>query len=186
MRSEMNTNLPGKVFFLFVVAGFVFFADQLCKWTIMELVYKRLQDVPPAGFFMWLTNEGFRLAPVKIEILPFFNLVMVWNEGISFGLFSGSRENGLYIITGVSAFISFCLFIWALKTDDKHMTVALAVIIGGALGNICDRLRFGAVADFFDFHLAGWHYPAFNIADSCIVLGALYIVYRGFRLEKKS
>lgn len=170
--SDVRRYLPA---FFVVIA--ILFVDQISKWALMELILKG-ETVPAIGFLSWLAVAPPRLGFAGIEILPFFNLVMVWNEGVSFGLFSGAggSNDGALALSFVALALSVVLLVWLIREDDSVMRLALAMIIGGALGNVMDRLRFGAVADFFDFHLWGYHYPAFNIADCAVVLGVAYLV----------
>jgi signal peptidase II len=105
----------------------------------------------------------------SIPINSFFNLVMVWNKGVSFGLFS-SGNTRIYLII-MAFFVVGTLLIWYRKRQSKPLLISLSLIVGGAIGNVIDRFRYGAVADFFDFHLNGMHYPAFNFADMSIVCG---------------
>jgi signal peptidase II len=121
-------------------------------------------------------------AGTSIEVLPFFNLTMVWNEGISFGMFHGT---GIWILVGLSLIITAIFSVWLTRATVWLQAVSLALVIGGAIGNVIDRLRFGAVADFFDFHALGWHYPAFNIADCAIVVGIALLVIDGIFFEPK-
>ncbi len=109
----------------------------------------------------------------EIAVTPFFNLVMVWNYGISFGLFA--EYNQALILSMLSLLICGILAVWLSRAESKLVAAALGAVIGGALGNVADRLRFGAVADFFDFHVAGYHWPAFNIADSAIFIGVVLL-----------
>lgn len=123
--------------------------DQLSKWWIVGHLMN-----PPRAF----------------EITPFFNLVMVWNRGITFGLF-GDAQWGRWAFALLALVIVVVLFSWLWRATHRATAVALGLVIGGAVGNVVDRIRWGAVADFLDFHLAGWHWPAFNVADSAIVVG---------------
>lgn len=126
------------------------------------------------------------IATTRIELLPFFNLVLVWNKGVSFGMFQQGSAYGAYLLSGFSLLIVAFFIYWLSKIKDLYLAIAMGMVIGGAIGNVIDRIRFRAVVDFLDFHLYGWHYPTFNIADSCIVLGILYIVLDGlFRKEEK-
>ncbi|MFN3826627.1 MAG: signal peptidase II [Micavibrio sp.] len=118
------------------------------------------------------------------EILPFFNLVHVWNRGISFGMFNHDHS-GAWILAAVALAITAAFTVWLWKADNKGMAIAIGAVIGGALGNVIDRIRFQAVVDFLDFHAFGWHYPAFNIADSAVVLGIAYIILDGLFWEPK-
>lgn len=118
------------------------------------------------------------------EILPFFNLVHVWNRGVSFGLFN-HEHSGAWILAGLSLAITALFLVWLWRVDHKGLALAIGAVIGGAVGNVIDRVRFGAVVDFLDFHVRDWHYPAFNVADSAIVLGIAYIVLDGLFFEPK-
>jgi len=107
-----------------------------------------------------------------IELLPFFNLVLVWNRGVSFGLFNNpdSPWNAL-ALTLVAAAIVGGLVVWLRRATHGLIVFAIGLVIGGAIGNVVDRLRFGAVVDFLDVHAGAWHWPAFNVADSAICIG---------------
>ncbi len=111
----------------------------------------------------------------RIEVLPFFNLVEVWNRGISFGMFN-DLSYGQWLLSGMGIIISLFLLRWLLLTDSERTASALGMIIGGAIGNVIDRLRFGAVADYLDFHAFGYHWPAFNLTDSAIFIGVVLLL----------
>lgn len=168
----------------FSLALDVLVLDQISKWLILEYVIR--EEVQPngraVGLWEWITNAPPRFPYASVELLPFFNLTMVWNEGISFGLFHGS---GVWILVGLSLIITVLFSVWLTRSQSWFQAVALALVIGGAIGNVLDRLRFGAVADFFDFHVLGWHYPAFNIADCGIVVGIAFLVIDGIFFEPK-
>lgn len=168
----------------FSLALDVLVLDQLSKWLILEYVMrKEIQpNAQPVGLWDWLMDAPSRFPHASIELLPFFNLTMVWNEGISFGLFHGM---GIWILVGLSLIITVVFSLWMLKSESWFQTVALALVIGGAIGNVMDRLRFGAVADFFDFYIGNWHYPAFNVADCGIVVGIALLVIDGIFFEPK-
>ena len=118
--------------------------------------------------------------PRAIEVLPVFDLVMVWNTGVSFGLFSGQADMMRWVLVAVSLAIVALLLWWLRRPEGPWQAAALGLIIGGALGNVLDRLIYGAVADFFSFHVGEWAWPAFNIADSGIVVGVCFLVLHGF------
>ncbi len=105
-----------------------------------------------------------------IQVTGFFNLVMVWNRGVSFGMF-GANDFGPWPFVGLSLAIVAGLAVWLRRAGTVWLAAAIGCVIGGAVGNVVDRVWRGAVADFFDFHLAGYHWPAFNIADMAIVGG---------------
>lgn len=156
-------------------------ADQLSKWWVFEVLLRVKGDVRP--FFDWLVTVrhwsvyGEPTDFAERVLLPFANLVMVWNRGVSFGLFAGTGGQNPYILVGVATLITVVLLWWLSRVRDGVMQAALVLIIAGAIANVYDRLRFGAVADFMDLHVAGYHWPAFNIADSAIVIGAALMVY---------
>lgn len=137
------------------MALLVFVLDQATKWWIVESVMQ-----PP------------RVVPVT----PFFNLVMGWNRGVSFGMFNQHGAFNAWIFSGLALVIVGVLLVWLWRAERPLIGVAIGLIVGGALGNVVDRLRFGAVADFLDFHVAGYHWPAFNVADSGITVGAALLL----------
>jgi signal peptidase II len=147
---------------LIAIAAAVIAADQLAKNLVVALL-------PP---------EGLRLLPV-------FNLAHVWNPGVSFGLFNDGGHRGAYALTAFSLALCLLLALWIRRTAHFPLACAIAAVIGGALGNVIDRVRFGAVVDFLDFHIGAWHYPAFNVADSAIVLGIAFILFDGLFWEPK-
>ena len=117
--------------------------------------------------------------PFLQKILPFFNIVMVWNRGVSFGLFS-DFDFGIWPFVIVALGLTGILSVWMARAEHKTVACAFALMAGGALGNVIDRVRWGAVADFIDFHVAGWHFWAFNLADTWISLGAVLLVIDSF------
>jgi len=146
--------------------------DQLTKWLILDNVFRLALGAEPLGIMDWI-KETTQLPFVTLEILPFFNLTMVWNHGVSFGMFQNSS---IWPLTIAAIVISGLFSVWLAKSKSWVETISLSMIIGGALGNVIDRLHFGAVADFIDLHYAGWHYPAFNLADSFITVGIVILV----------
>lgn len=111
-----------------------------------------------------------------VEVFPFFNIVMVWNYGVSFGLFPAEDEIARYVLIGFQLFVSVALFVWLLNVSNRILAIAIGMVIGGALGNVIDRFIYGAVADFFDFHLFGLHWYIFNVADAAIVVGVALLL----------
>jgi signal peptidase II len=136
------------------VVALVLVLDQATKWAALAW----LDPVQPIG------------------VTPFFNLVLVWNPGISFGLLREAGAMGPWLVTLLAVVISVALVVWLARETRLVARLALALILGGATGNIIDRLRFGAVVDFLDFHAFGYHWPAFNLADSAIVVGAAVLL----------
>lgn len=122
--------------------------------------------------------------PQVIDVTSFFNIVMVWNRGASFGLFSTQSPWTQVALGSVAVAISIALGVWMLRAGSRWLTLALALVIGGALGNAIDRAVYGAVADFLDFHAYGYHWPSFNVADIAISIGVVMLLFDGL-LEKR-
>lgn len=138
----------------FALAAFILAVDQASKFWVLNVLQ--------------LETVG------KLEVLPFFRLTMVWNRGVSFGLLAADSEIGRWGLVILSGAISVVFAVWLLKVARWSTVLALGMVIGGAIGNMIDRIRFGAVADFFDF---GRIFPwVFNVADSAITIGAILVV----------
>jgi signal peptidase II len=109
---------------------------------------------------------------------PFFDLVLTCNPGVSFGLFNRTGVNSLFFSIA-AALITLVLVFWLGRVRATFLAVAIGLVIGGAIGNVVDRLRFGAVIDFLYFHAGAWYWPAFNLADSAICLGVAAMLLDG-------
>lgn len=120
----------------------------------------------------------------EIKIFDFFSLVYVWNRGVSFGMFN-QVENSHIILSLVQGLVAVILLFWLHVNQKPHFTYALGFIIGGALGNLSDRIKNGAVADFLDFHIASYHWPAFNLADSFVFIGVMILIFDDLIFSKK-
>ncbi len=138
-----------------LVAVLAIGVDQVTKWWI--LIY--VMDPPRV-----------------INVTPFFNLVQVWNRGISFGMFSNESMAGVWILSLLALIIVGFLINWLRKAESKRVAISLGLIIGGALGNVIDRAVHSAVLDFLDFHAGSIRWPAFNAADSFITVGAIILI----------
>ena len=101
----------------------------------------------------------------------FFRLVVVWNRGVSFGMLGGDRALPPWVLSAVAVAVCIALFIWLRRSDRPLHGWGIGLVIGGAIGNVVDRARWGAVFDFADFYVGQGHWPAFNVADSAIVVG---------------
>lgn len=123
-----------------------------------------------------------------LPVLPVFNLTLVFNEGAAFSFLSNAGGWQRWFFVGLTSLISLGLLVWLLrlKASERLTGLALALILGGALGNLVDRLRLGKVTDFLDFHWQGWHWPAFNLADSAITLGVMLMLLVSFRPQPNS
>lgn len=127
----------------------------------------------------WAVLAYFQSQPQALEITGFFNLVLTYNTGISFGFFRGGEAWVRWLLVVASLGIVAVLLAWLRRQPGRMLAVAIGLVCGGALGNIVDRVLVGAVIDFLDFHLDAWHWPAFNLADSAIFLGVLGLVLDG-------
>lgn len=148
-----------------LIAAAVLVADQLTKWAVLD-----------------------RFSPETIvTVIPgLFSLVRVENRGIAFGLLSGlSSGIAFTVILAVSMAVLgvICYLLWKTAPDARRASAALALILGGATGNFADRIVRGRVVDFLDFYIRDYHWPAFNIADSAIVIGAGLLLMDLFRRQ---
>ncbi len=140
-------------------------ADQASKYYMLEYVFR------PEG----VTETPFA-SPVVIDILPVFQFHLSWNEGISFSLFNSGTETAVALLLAVTIAITIVMTVWMWRTPRSWLQVGLGLIVGGALGNIIDRASIGAVADFLHVYWQDWHFPTFNIADTCITIGAIIVL----------
>ena len=141
-------------------AALLLAADQASKWWILEVLrLPELRSVP-------LLAAG-----------PFgLDLTMVWNRGVTFGLLSGDGPLNHLVLALLAAGIALFLLRWMARAETRLVAAALGAVVGGAIGNVVDRLRFGAVVDFVDAHAWDWHWYVFNLADAAIVLGVVALV----------
>jgi len=153
-----------------IIAAAALIADQLSKnWLLYGLGFRALG---PAA---------------HIGVLPFFDLVMVWNRGVSYGLFQAGTFAGTLLLTVFSLAAVVALSWWLAKAERLILGVGLGLIIGGALGNVIDRIVYGAVADFFHFYAFGHDWYVFNVADAAITVGVVVLLLDAFiRPESKS
>ncbi len=142
------------LFLGFAVIALAIVVDQISKWWINEHIY----------------------ADAPLVFGDYFSVIKVWNSGVSFSMFSRHGNVGTVALTVLALVVCAFLLHWMWQETNRCKIVALGMIIGGALGNVIDRLRFGAVLDFLDFHLAQSHWPAFNLADTFICVGACILI----------
>jgi signal peptidase II len=112
----------------------------------------------------------------RVTVTSFFDLVLLWNRGISYGLLPQNSMTGRLLLMGLAMMAVIALLVWMGGTASRLVSVSLGLIIGGALGNLADRFVYGAVADFFSFHYAGFYWYVFNIADVAITAGVVGLV----------
>jgi signal peptidase II len=148
-------------------------ADQATKYWAVSVLFGR--DFSDPDLFA-------ALPPRAIEVTGFLNWVLVGNTGVSFGLFAGA---GLWVFIPVALIIAAFLVGWLLRSGMRWLIWPVGLIVGGAIGNVVDRLRFGAVVDFVDVHAAGYHWPAFNVADSAVFIGVAIVVLEAVVGSKK-
>lgn len=160
--------LPRALFVALIVC-----VDQGIKWFMTT----RVLGDSSLNIMSWFLIPPQVASGTEVVLAPFCNMIMVLNRGVSFGMLSGSGDMFLPLVL---SFVTLCvigvLAIWLTRTPPGLQGAALVLIIGGALGNVVDRLRLGVVIDFVDVHVAGWHWPAFNFADATIVVGVCLIV----------
>lgn len=145
-----------------LAAALVLIVDQATKWLILSV----------------LMNP-----PQRIPITDFLNLVLVFNRGVSFGMLS-EGPNWVAIALMIFAMVlSAALCVWMWHADKLLLGIALGLVVGGAIGNVVDRILHGAVVDFVDFHVAGYHWPAFNVADSAITLGVVILIFDSLKFK---
>lgn len=144
-----------------LLAGFAVFAlDQLSKYALR----------------VYLVPEAWSL----IQVLPVFNLNHAWNYGVSFSLFTATDDSRRWALILLALVLCSVVAYWLKHAATRGAAVAYGLILGGAMGNVCDRVVHGAVFDFLQFHLAGYYWPSFNLADSAIFLGVCFLVWEGW------
>ncbi len=141
-----------------IVAGIVFGLDQVHKTYMLHGLGLKAGD-------------GW-------AVTPFLNIVLHWNTGVSYGLLGGI---GPVVLIGLSVILTLVFLFWLYRATSRLVALSLGLIIGGALGNVADRLLYGKVADFFHFHLGAFNWPVFNLADVWIVAGLIGVLYDSIR-----
>ena len=151
----------------YILAIIVFIFDQLTKWIV---------SVPLA-----LQARG------QMEILPIFNLTWVENNGISLGLLNATTPTGRWMLVAMTAAIAIGVAWWITREEKRGDQLALSLVLGGALGNIVDRVRHGYVVDFADLHFGAFRpFLVFNVADAAISIGVVILLLRAFLLREKA
>jgi len=151
----------GRVRWGLLAAFLVLAADQASKWWVLEVLH--------------LPDRG------QVAVLPVLSLTMVWNQGVTFGLLHQDGPWGPWLLAGVALAVVAALGTWLRRAESALIALSLGAIAGGAVGNIVDRLRFGAVVDFLHAHAFGWSWYVFNVADAAIVCGVAALVLDGLR-----
>jgi signal peptidase II len=125
----------------------------------------------------WMLNVFHIEGRGRVEVSSFFDLVLTWNKGVSYSLFEAQTESGRFILLAVAALACVMMAVWLWRATSLASILGFGLVIGGALGNAYDRWAYGAVADFFHFHLGNFSWYIFNIADVWIVAGAGSLLY---------
>jgi signal peptidase II len=142
----------------YALAALVLVLDQATKYWVLDIIH-----LPERGF---------------IEVLPFFRLTFVGNIGVSMGLFRADTDLGRWLLVGVTAAIAAAVAVWIARERVRSDVVALGLVLGGALGNIVDRVRFGYVVDFLHFFVGEHSFWVFNVADAAISGGVILLLAR--------
>ena len=137
----------------------VLLADQASKYWVLDVL--RLPELR------------------QVQVLPVLNLTMVWNRGVTFGLLNGVGGMSSLVLAGIAVIVVLLLAWWLRRAETWVVATALGAIAGGAIGNVIDRLRFGAVVDFIHAHVGDWSWYVFNLADAAIVCGVAALVLEG-------
>ncbi len=135
-------------------------ADQLSKYWILYGL-----DLPARG---------------SVKVLPFLNFTMVWNHAVTFGMFGGLGGAGRIVFSAIALAVACCLLVWIFRTPSKLTAACVGAITGGAIGNVMDRVRYGAVVDFLHAYAFGWSWYVFNVADSAIVCAVCMLLVQNF------
>lgn len=141
-------------------------ADQASKWWVLDVL-----DLPSLR---------------QVVLLPFLNLTMVWNRGVTFGLLHQDGPLGAWLLSAVALAVVAGLFVWLRRAESLPTALALGAIAGGAVGNVIDRARFGAVVDFIHAHAGDWSWYVFNVADAAIVCGVAALVIEGLLPSRRA
>ena len=149
----------------FGLAALIFALDQFSKWAIIHPL-----NLPNIG---------------AIDIIPIFRLIWVNNHGVSLGMFTAGSETQRWALVAVTTVISIGAAIWLARESNRTEALGLGLIVGGAAGNVLDRIRLGYVVDFLNLHFGGWSpFLVFNVADSAITIGVLVLLARALMAGK--
>ncbi len=146
------------------LAALIALADQASKWWITSVA---------------LAETHF------LRVTSFLNLRLSWNKGVTFGFFNDFSAWMPYVLIGVAVAILLLLLAWLYKAPSIYAALGLGLVMGGAIGNVADRLQYGAVLDFLDFHLMGYHWYTFNLADSAIVCGVGLLLLENWLVNRQ-
>ena len=149
----------------FILAVGVFLIDRISKWWAVDAI-----DLAQNG---------------PVDLLPFLDLTLVWNRGISLGMFQADGNTGRYFLIALTGAISIFIAVWLFRSTEKILKIGLGLVLGGAMGNIWDRIEYGAVADFLHFFVGNWSFYIFNVADAAITVGVILLLWDALLLSQK-
>tara|TARA_B100000686_G_scaffold352066_1_gene452759 strand:- start:3718 stop:4245 length:528 start_codon:yes stop_codon:yes gene_type:complete len=166
MEKQLENNRTARHRITFAVVAVVF--------IVADWVTKRV-------FQDWLDSTG------PIEVVAGLRFILVHNHGAAFGFLSsaGGWQRGLFISVAVAVMIYLARHLWVARPEERAVNTGFAMILGGAAGNLIDRVQHGYVIDFIDIHFKAWHWPAFNVADSAITIGAAVVILDSLGLFRK-
>ncbi len=146
--------------------------------TVIVLILDRITKV---------LAQKYLTAYVPLPVLPFFNLTLAYNKGAAFSFLRSASGWQVWLFGGIAALVSLGILIWLYRLSVKQywLCIALTLVVGGALGNLWDRVSWGHVTDFIELYYANWYWPAFNIADSAICIGAFMLLCEAICKQKK-
>jgi signal peptidase II len=179
LKNFSFTNFSRWFFLGILIAVAISFFDLLTKKIIFNLIDRNLQNQQ-----IYAITDMANASNNEFKIFSFFSLVKVWNKGVSFGMFNQLKNSDI-IFSIIQGGIGLILLFWLYQVKKPYLAIALGLVIGGAFGNTIDRFKNGAVADFLDFHIASYHWPAFNLADSSIFIGITILLCDEFIFNKK-
>jgi signal peptidase II len=154
-----------KKHFGYLIAFMIFATDRFSKFWTVEVIN--------------LEKNG------PVDLLPFLDLNLVWNRGVSLGLFQMDGDIGRYVLIALTGAVTLFVAWWLFRAHEKLVKISLGLILGGAVGNIWDRFEYGAVADFFHFFIGDWSFYTFNVADAAITIGVVLLLWDALLLSKK-
>jgi signal peptidase II len=146
-------------------------------YSPLGLIVAGLVALADQGNKLWMLYVFDIGSKQPVAVTPFFDLILVWNKGISYGLFQQDGLMGRLALVAFAVFVSLALIIWLARITTALTAIAIGLIVGGAVGNAIDRAVHGAVADFYSFHAFGFQWYIFNVADVAIVAGVVGLLY---------
>jgi len=154
----------------------------MLKWLWLSLLALILDQ-----WSKQIVDSGMQLYQ-SIPVIPYFNLTYVHNTGAAFSFLSQAGGWQRWFFAGLAFTVSVIITIWLarLKKHETMLAIALSLVLGGAVGNLIDRLVYGYVIDFLDVYYQDWHWPAFNVADSAITVGVILMLVESFGLGQRS